>query len=90
MGMLVLSRKKNETIVVADVVKITFLGMNGDKARFGIDAPADIPVDREEIYERKKKEGASDAHNESAILEQFRQEGECVNVIGFGRPRQED
>ena len=48
--MLVLSRKKNEQIMIGDNVVITIVDVRGDKVRIGIEAPADIPVHRQEIY----------------------------------------
>lgn len=49
--MLVLSRKRNESIIIGDDVKITVVDVRGDKVRLGIEAPKDIPVHRMEIYE---------------------------------------
>lgn len=49
--MLVLSRKKNESIRIGDEVRIVVVEIRGDKVRLGIDAPTDVPVHREEIYE---------------------------------------
>lgn len=49
--MLVLSRKKNESIVVNNDVVITVVEIRGDKVRLGIVAPKDVPVHREEVYE---------------------------------------
>lgn len=50
--MLVLSRKKNEAIVINDDIVITVVEIRGDKVRLGIVAPKDVPVHREEIYEQ--------------------------------------
>jgi len=47
--MLVLSRKKNESIVIDDNVVITIVEIRGDKVRLGIQAPRDIPVHRQEV-----------------------------------------
>ena len=49
--MLVLSRKKNESIVINNDVIITVVEVRGDKVRLGIVAPKDVPVHREEVYE---------------------------------------
>ena len=48
--MLVLSRKKNETIVVDEHIRITVIEIRGDKVRLGIEAPKDLPVHREEVW----------------------------------------
>ena len=48
---LVLSRKPGESIAIGDDVKITFIGMHGDKARIAIDAPQDVKVMRTELLE---------------------------------------
>ena len=48
--MLVLSRKKNESIVINDNITIVVVEVRGDKVRLGIDAPKDVPVHRKEIY----------------------------------------
>ena len=50
--MLVLSRKPDESIMVGDDVVITILGIKGQQVKLGIDAPPDVKVHREEVYER--------------------------------------
>ncbi|MCH2115097.1 MAG: carbon storage regulator CsrA [Pirellulales bacterium] len=49
--MLVLSRKKNESIVINDDITIVVVEIRGDKVRLGIEAPKEIPVHRNEVYE---------------------------------------
>ena len=49
--MLVLSRRKNESIMVGDEVQIMIVGIHGDKIRLGIAAPKSIPVHRKEVYQ---------------------------------------
>ena len=60
--MLVLSRKRNEQIVIGDNVVLTVVDIRGDKVRLGIDAPRDVPVHREEVYKaiQAEKQNASD------------------------------
>lgn len=50
--MLVLTRRVDESLMVGDDVTVTVLDIKGNQVRIGIDAPKDIPVHREEIYER--------------------------------------
>jgi carbon storage regulator len=50
-AMLVLSRKKNETIIINDNITITVIEIRGDKVRLGIEAPKDVTVHRREVYE---------------------------------------
>ena len=52
--MLVLSRKLNETILIGDNIRVTLLGIDGDKIKVGVDAPKDIKVFREELIEATK------------------------------------
>ncbi len=54
--MLILTRRVGETLVIGDDVTITILGIKGNQARIGINAPKDLPVHREEIYLRIQRE----------------------------------
>ncbi|MDA3876380.1 MAG: carbon storage regulator CsrA [Halothiobacillus sp.] len=56
--MLILTRRIGEVLRVGDDVSITVLGIKGNQVRIGIDAPKDVSVHREEIYQRIKNEGA--------------------------------
>jgi carbon storage regulator len=49
--MLVLSRKKNESIIINDNIVVTVIEIRGDKVRLGIEAPKDVTVHRREVYE---------------------------------------
>ena len=54
--MLVLSRHRDESIMIGDDVVITVVDIRGDKVRLGIDAPQEIPVHRQEVYDAIKRE----------------------------------
>ncbi len=56
--MLVLSRQKDESIIIGDNVEVTIVDVRGDKVRLGISAPREIPVHRKEIYEAIQREKA--------------------------------
>ena len=57
--MLVLSRKKGETIIIRENIVVTVVEIRGDKVRLGIEAPKDVPVHRREVYEAiKRSEGS--------------------------------
>ena len=49
--MLVLSRQRDETIIIGDDIEITVVDIRGDKVRLGIDAPREIPIHTREVYE---------------------------------------
>lgn len=54
--MLVLSRQRDESIIIGDNVVITVVDVRGDKVRLGIDAPVEIPVHRREVYDAIQRE----------------------------------
>lgn len=54
--MLVLSRQRDESIIIGDNIVITIVDIRGDKVRLGIDAPTEIPVHRREVYEAIQRE----------------------------------
>lgn len=73
--MLVLSRHRNESLMVGDDVKITIIEIRGDTVRLGINAPRSVPVHRGEVYaaiqrERARKVGESDGHGHETTGEQ--------------------
>ncbi|MCO6043776.1 carbon storage regulator CsrA [Aeoliella sp. ICT_H6.2] len=54
--MLVLSRQRDESIIIGDNVVVTIVDVRGDKVRLGIEAPIEIPVHRQEVYEAIQRE----------------------------------
>jgi carbon storage regulator len=55
--MLVLSRRKNESIIIGDNIVVTIVEVSGDKVRLGIDAPREVSVHRREVYDKIKQAG---------------------------------
>ena len=55
--MLVLTRQRDECIMIGDNIVITVVDIRGDKVRLGVEAPSDIPVHRQEVYDAIKREG---------------------------------
>ncbi len=54
--MLVLSRQRDESIMIGDKVVVTIVDIRGDKVRLGIEAPEEIPVHRQEVYDAIQRE----------------------------------
>lgn len=54
--MLILTRRVGETLMIGDDVQVTVLGVKGNQVRIGVNAPKEVSVHREEIYERIKRE----------------------------------
>ncbi len=67
--MLVLSRQRDETIIIGDDIEITIVDIRGEKVRLGINAPPHIPVHRKEVYEaiKREKQAAKDARGKEGI-----------------------
>ena len=63
--MLILTRRAGEAVMIGSDVTITVLGVKGNQVRIGINAPKDVAVHREEIYERIKSEQAAEAAGDS-------------------------
>ena len=65
--MLVLSRKKNESIVINNDITIVVVEIRGDKVRLGVEAPKEVPVHRREVYDAiKRNESANESASDSA------------------------
>ena len=65
--MLVLTRKRNESIMIGDDIEVSVLSVAGEKVRMGIEAPRDIPVFRKEVYleiQQQRLEAGSSAREE--------------------------
>ena len=58
--MLVLSRRKNESIVINDDITLVIVEIRGDKVRLGIEAPKDVPIHRREVYDAIHRAGPCD------------------------------
>jgi len=65
--MLVLTRKKNESIIIGDNIEVCILDTSGDQVRIGVKAPRNIPVHRKEVYseiQEENKKAAADVNPE--------------------------
>lgn len=72
--MLILTRRVGETVMIGNEVTVTVLGVKGNQVRIGVNAPKDVSVHREEIYERIKREedqGQSPAPKGAKLADQI-------------------
>ena len=68
--MLILTRRVGETLVIGNNITVTMLGIRGNQARLGIEAPKDVSVHREEIYRRIQEEQQHQAYQEDVSQDQ--------------------
>ncbi len=64
--MLILTRRVGETLMIGDEVTVTVLGVKGNQVRIGVNAPRDVAVHREEIYERIRREQGQEPSQQDA------------------------
>jgi len=65
--MLVLSRKKNESIIINDDITIVVVEIRGDKVRLGVEAPKEVPVHRNEVYEAIRRNQQKQDSDEQSV-----------------------
>ena len=73
--MLVLTRQKNQTIVLGDDIKITIVDIDGDRVRVGIDAPKSLRIMRAEILEEVRQTNKEAVQSNASLLRHIAQQG---------------
>jgi len=84
--MLVLSRRKGESVIIGDGIKVTVIDVRGDQIRLGIDAPRSISVHREEIYQQVLEENAAAAQSADVASPLLRAEAASIKRARPQRP----
>ena len=78
--MLILTRRVGESLIIGDDVTVTVLGVKGNQVRIGVDAPRNVSVHREEIYERIQKEKENDGPQDEAVGQSLVSFGKLLSV----------
>ena len=65
--MLILTRRVGEKLVIGDDITVSVLGVKGSQVRIGVDAPDDVSIHREEIYDRIQEENAAKTENRGRL-----------------------
>ena len=87
--MLVLSRQRDESIIISDNIVITIVDIRGDKVRLGITAPTEIPVHRQEVYEAIQRENLKASRlqpKDANKLERHYRKRRRPQALGFKQP----
>ncbi len=84
--MLVLSRQRDESIIIGDDIQITVVDIRGDKVRLGITAPPHIPVHRREIYEAIRRESLTGQRGTDGKVESLANRHEDKSGNGSDAP----
>jgi len=80
--MLVLSRQRDESIIIGDNIIVTIVDIRGDKVRLGIEAPTEIPVHRQEVYEAIQRENSKGDGLARTVRKTTRAEKPCSKGSG--------
>jgi carbon storage regulator len=86
--MLILSRKVDESIIIGDEILVSIVDIKGDQVKLGIQAPADVKVYRQEVYEAIQKENVAAART-SAVLPEIKRLAGKKRSGGADRPSEQ-
>lgn len=84
--MLILSRKSGETIVIDGRIRVTVMRVDGEAVKIGIDAPAHVPVHRQEIYDEIQRSNKQAVTRQSVALPKFLATHHGTRVVHPGTP----